>query len=274
MSVGERARLAELIEEKLRDGVDGFLCVVEEEGTEMPVLIVNPGSPEISKVVVRSRRFPLAAVISRLQSEYPGKRFAVLVRGCDERALVELSKMERVDLERLEMVGLACSGEEAEKCACPRPYPTQVDLGERSEGTGGGGLPVEPEAVDPAERMRFWAEHFSRCIKCYGCRNICPMCFCKECALENPDLVEPGSIPPEFPSFHLVRAVDMAGRCIDCGLCEEACPAEIPLRGLYRRLLEVVEEKLGYRPGMDREARNPLGCLGEEKEVLPISREE
>ena len=78
-------------------------------------------------------------------------------------------------------------------------------------------------------------ESFSRCIKCMGCRNVCPMCFCKDCALDNLDLVGPASSPPDIPIFHLIRAVDMADRCVDCGMCEAICPAEIPLRQLYRQ---------------------------------------
>ena len=80
-----------------------------------------------------------------------------------------------------------------------------------------------------------WMYEFQKCLKCYGCRDICPVCFCKECSLEHGDLVETGGVPPEVPLFHLIRAVHMAGRCIDCGLCEDACPVDIPLRLLYRK---------------------------------------
>ena len=34
--------------------------------------------------------------------------------------------------------------------------------------------------------------------------------------------------------WHLVRAMHLAGRCINCGYCAEACPVGIPLN----RLLE------------------------------------
>jgi len=167
-------------------------------------------------------------------------------------------------------VGLACSQEEARSCGCRQPYPRRVDLGERAEPSPSREVTEEVESLPPSGRLRFWEEHFSRCIKCYGCRNICPMCFCEDCALENPQLVEPGVVPPEFPSFHLIRALDMAGRCVDCGLCEEACPAGIPLRSLYRRMQEVMEERFGYRPGEDPERRNPLSELGSEEEIKQI----
>ena len=78
-------------------------------------------------------------------------------------------------------------------------------------------MPVE-------ERFRYWMDQFDKCVKCYGCRNVCPMCFCNECSLEEEDLVETGFLPTENPIFHLTRAVHMIGRCIDCGLCIPECP--------------------------------------------------
>ncbi|MGQ9704312.1 MAG: 4Fe-4S ferredoxin [Actinomycetota bacterium] len=267
MALVEVSELKGIIERKLEEGVDAFLCLVEEEGSTIPALITGPGSPELERVTVGEARYPLGKLLIELLREYPDARFAVLVRGCDERALVELAKLEQVDLDRVELVGLACSEEEARACGCRQPFPNRVDLGERTEPNPSRKVIEEAESLRDPERLRFWEEHFSRCIKCYGCRNICPMCFCEDCALEDPRLVRPGVVPPDFPSFHLVRAIDMAGRCVDCGLCEEACPAGIPLRALYRRIQEVMEERFGYRPGEDRERRNPLTELGTESEL-------
>ena len=41
----------------------------------------------------------------------------------------------------------------------------------------------------------------------------------------------------------------MAGRCIDCGLCEENCPADIPLRTLYKKANAIVKDLFAYDPG-------------------------
>ncbi|MEA1968676.1 MAG: 4Fe-4S binding protein [Thermodesulfobacteriota bacterium] len=56
------------------------------------------------------------------------------------------------------------------------------------------------------------------------------MCFCNECTLESEDLISKGELPVDIPVFHLVRAMHMADKCIDCCLCEQACPVDIPLR--------------------------------------------
>jgi ferredoxin len=259
--------LKEIIREKLGNDADAFLCLKSEDGAVLPVLISDVGSPDLEAVEVGEARYPLPKILAGLLAAYPDKRFAVLVRGCDERAVIELSKLEQMDLDRVVMVGLACTTEEAEACGCPRPYPNDIALGEKVEPAPGREIIAEVESLADRERMEWWREQFSRCIKCYGCRNICPMCFCKDCSLENPHLVEPGVIPPEFPSFHIIRALDMAGRCIDCGLCEEACPAGIPLRSLYRKMQEIMADKLGYRAGESLDEKSPLSFLGTEADL-------
>lgn len=264
--------LRAIVREKLAGGADAFLCLKNEEGTVLPALITDADSPDLERVEVGDSCYPLGKILIDLLREYPGRRFAVLVRGCDERALIELSKLEQVDLDRLVMVGRACTAEEARACGCHRPYPSDVVLGERVEAAPGREIIDEVEALSDAERLEWWREQFSRCIKCYGCRNICPMCFCKDCALEDPHLVEPGVIPPDFPSFHIIRALDMTGRCIDCGLCEEACPADIPLRSLYRKMQDIMEDRLGYRAGESAEERSPLSFLGSEHDLEKMER--
>ncbi|MFI5330944.1 MAG: 4Fe-4S binding protein, partial [Desulfobaccales bacterium] len=118
------------------------------------------------------------------------------------------------------------------------------------------------EEFEEGTRLDKWMYEFQKCLKCYGCRDICPVCFCKECSLEHGDLVETGGVPPEVPLFHLIRAVHMAGRCIDCGLCEDACPVDIPLRLLYRKSNEIVKDLFGYETGLSQE-QPPFSLLGE-----------
>ncbi|MGC8719488.1 MAG: 4Fe-4S binding protein [Thermodesulforhabdaceae bacterium] len=208
-------------------------------------------------------RYPISDICRRLLEVLPEGKLGVFVRGCDERALIEMSKWNQVDLDRLVLVGIACTEDWIEKCGCRKPYPDALVVGVPISN-----IPHRKEAVEVleslsvAERKNFWDEAFSRCIKCYGCRNICPVCFCRDCSLEDPLLVKPGQAPAEFPIFHLVRAVHMAGRCIDCGLCEEACPANIPLRILYRKINAIMEEEFQYQTGVKDDRVCPLNTIG------------
>jgi len=124
------------------------------------------------------------------------------------------------------------------------------------------------DSYDNTERFSRWMYEFGKCIKCYGCRNICPVCFCTECSLEHPSLVEPGILPVDIPIFHLVRATHMAGRCIDCGLCEDACPSHIPLRLLYREVNKIVSTIFDYSPGAGME-KSPFNIIGDKVVLEP-----
>jgi formate hydrogenlyase subunit 6/NADH:ubiquinone oxidoreductase subunit I len=87
------------------------------------------------------------------------------------------------------------------------------------------------------------------------------MCFCNQCSLAEEGLVGTGEVPPANPTFHLARAVHMVGRCIDCGLCEEACPADIPLRTLYKKVTDIVSEEFGYRTGYTATEKSPFHII-------------
>jgi formate dehydrogenase subunit beta len=102
----------------------------------------------------------------------------------------------------------------------------------------------------------------SRCIKCYSCIEACPICYCVDCTTKNPVYVKPGELPPDF-MFHLIRYAHIADSCVNCGQCEELCPAEIP-NALFMHAQQVELEKMfGHVPGLDMEL--PLHAFVEEK---------
>lgn len=245
--------------------IQGFLGLSEQEGQVAPFLFTRP--EELATLSLGDLkkagdvRYPLNKLLIHLARQHPEQTWGVLIRGCDERGLVELFKWKQLNPARVVPVGLACPSDLARSCECPKPFPDRYLAGEKGE-------PHKNESVSEVlslsvqGRFQHWLKEFSRCIKCYGCRDICPMCFCKECTLEEESLIQTGNVPPENPVFHLVRAVHMAGRCIDCGLCNEVCPADIPLRTLYKRVADILEEQTGYRPGYSPEEKSPLNILG------------
>lgn len=115
------------------------------------------------------------------------------------------------------------------------------------------------------ERLNYWFSQFDKCIKCYGCRNSCPLCYCKDCYLgADRPLVNPGQIPPER-LFHLARLAHVADSCVNCGQCEAACPMQIPISKLYHMLYKELSPAFKYESGTDLNAPPPLGTITEEE---------
>jgi L-lactate utilization protein LutB len=106
--------------------------------------------------------------------------------------------------------------------------------------------------------MEKWANILKRCIKCYGCRNSCPICVCIPCKLEDAVWVETGVIPAEVLSYHLIRAFHLSDTCVACGACQEACPVNIPLLALQLSMREMLRETYGYEAGLDPERKSPI----------------
>ena len=86
----------------------------------------------------------------------------------------------------------------------------------------------------------------SRCIKCYGCIENCPVCFPIARELQQDSVMnEFGSVPP-LPMFHLRRFAHISDSCINCGQCEEHCAMDIPLSLISHAIR--VESDAAYIP--------------------------
>ena len=120
----------------------------------------------------------------------------------------------------------------------------------------------ELEELSCEERFEYWDGQFSKCIRCFACRNVCPACSCKQCTFDDSDLEVLGKAreDSEDKFFHLIRAYHVAGRCIDCGECSRVCPQDISLEKLNRKLIKDINELYGeYQAGLDPSAKAPLG---------------
>ncbi|NQT31756.1 MAG: 4Fe-4S binding protein [Deltaproteobacteria bacterium] len=163
--------------------------------------------------------------------------------------------------------------------ACELPTPQEYDILLGEPRPPAPELEVSGQNIEklkettPGERWEFWQNEFSRCIRCYACRNACPACFCQRCFVEEtePQWVMPVPRWQDNLIFQVVRNIHVAGRCTDCGECERVCPVNIPLRSLTREMYDIVDELFQFKSGMDKEAQ-PLMTHYEQEEAEDLFR--
>jgi formate dehydrogenase subunit beta len=119
---------------------------------------------------------------------------------------------------------------------------------------------------------------FSTCIRCYNCMGACPICYCKECIFRTPtfDHASPqyfrwaerkGAIrlPTDTLLFHLTRLNHMATSCVGCGMCESACPSELPVALIFRAVGQETQALFDYHPGRSLEEEVPVATFREDE---------
>lgn len=112
------------------------------------------------------------------------------------------------------------------------------------------------EKMTSSERWKFWVDELSPCFKCYACRAACPMCYCSRCTV---DFNRPQWIPVQSSEignieWHFMRAMHLAGRCVDCDACANACPLAIPINLLTKKMILEAKSDFGnYQPSLKGE---------------------
>jgi ferredoxin len=118
----------------------------------------------------------------------------------------------------------------------------------------------EIETMDDQQKWDYFEELLSTCIRCYACRNACPLCYCPTCFVDEsrPQWVGKSQDEIDTRTFHFLRAYHCAGRCTDCGSCERACPVGINMRVFTKKLEKDCLDLFGWEAGMSMEERPPL----------------
>ena len=252
-----------------RGTIDVFLGYKMVDGHPLPHCFSRQRPEELDDLVVSSARYSLEKIATHMVAVDPDVKIGMLARDCNQRALNVLVVWNQLNPDNIRTVNVNCCPSDLKARAdCSYLEPEAAGSYKKKVGVDNNLRPEDFELHPQPQRLSRWLYEFQKCIKCYGCRDICPVCFCNECSLTHKDLVGTGALPPEVPIFHLVRAVHMAGRCIDCGLCEDACPADIPLRLLYRKVNQIVTRVFDYQTGTSAD-QSPFNILGDRVTLEP-----
>ncbi|MGB3341444.1 MAG: coenzyme F420 hydrogenase [bacterium] len=118
---------------------------------------------------------------------------------------------------------------------------------------------------------------FGRCINCYACSSVCPVCYCVLCYIRSGEkdklplswqkrLNKNGflRIPDDTVMYHLVRLLHVGIMCVGCGMCSDVCPTDIPIASIFTTVGGHMQKTLEYQPGKDLEEPMPLAVVNPE----------
>jgi ferredoxin len=230
-------------------------------------------------------------VKGRKKDAEPPPRIALVVKGCDLRSVYTLIREKQVPRENLILIGVPCTGMLDTKkmetaVADPDAWKNHSDscpddhLQDRclecrfSEVQGVDySIPGESrkaplelyeivrrfEAGTREDRLEYFRNEISRCIRCNACRQACPSCYCRECFADQQDLkwLESDTMSDTM-IFHLIRIFHQAGRCSGCDSCFRACPEGIDLKTFTWKMAKDVEELFGFVTDFNCESIPPL----------------
>ena len=195
-------------------------------------------------------------------------KYAIVAKPCDARAVAMYLSEGQIKREDVYIIGVECAGMKnsdgsaAAGCGeCDIRIPPVYDVIVKSKD---GIVPASEEKSEKEDHSidRFKSE-LDKCILCFACRQACYGCYCKTCFVER-------GLPNWMPSdvntgakmtFHLGRAMHLAGRCVECGACERVCPSGVKIRYLIKELSGACKDLYGQTAGLDPKEPSALSTF-------------
>ena len=223
----DRERIVREAEKALGEGYDGIIGLRRRWGHVGPYLFTNK---EQLKELVLEPRYNLATFVRQVKDKWPDKKFAVVSRGCDERALDKLEELGIFSKEGLAFIGITCSTEQAEECNCEKPIYNTLT-----------------------------------CTGCWRCIEECPkdaITRINVCPILIPDRFNMGLSPRKaiylpFPQAVPKKNVRDAEHCLritkklECKGCENACEAKAIVHDMTEQTVELDVGAIIVATGVD-----------------------
>jgi len=208
-------------------------------GLARPAFITNPEKAE--KLIYDDRCVQnLAVYLTKKEVKKFGK-IAIIATLPVMRSIMMLISEQQITAENIVVLGISSEGNllDIANMQVMQGFIEKSDLSNPAKYKD---LLAELRKLTPEEKFAYWQKELSKCIKCYACRQACPMCYCTRCTVE---VNQPQWIPVQANTYgsmewHILRAMHLAGRCISCGECGRACPVGIPCHLLTMQLVDQV----------------------------------
>jgi len=148
-------------------------------------------------------------------------------------------------------------------CRYKSPPITDIYIGEKIRSTPQNNFEdiTTFESKIHEKKMEYFKDELNRCIRCYACREACPVCYCDLCFVDQNKPIWFGKTPDISNNFifHMIRALHVAGRCVSCGTCSSVCPMGIDLSLINRKIEQIVKERFDFESGISLETPPPMG---------------
>jgi ferredoxin/intracellular sulfur oxidation DsrE/DsrF family protein len=145
-----------------------------------------------------------------------------------------------------------------ESCrSCRHPESPIADIRVEGEARRPAGDPLGErirawEEKPAAERLAYFRREMEKCIRCYACRQACPMCYCETCFVDVNSPRWLGTAPTftDNAIWNTTRVYHLTGRCSECGACDRACPQGVDLMFLVGKMNREVRALYGSEAGL------------------------
>jgi formate dehydrogenase subunit beta len=256
---------ANLLQSQAVDRVIGYTSDPVQKRA-IPIIIHHPEDSQ--QLVWNDTCIHNLAVVLKTNKPQEALTQAIILKGCDVRTVLVLLQEEQISQENIVIIAIDCTGMKDTtgnlllKCSrCTDHRPPRYDHLIENPSVNVNTLNSETSTASPSihiveslpriQRLEFWKQQANKCIRCYACREICPLCYCPECFTDR-NLPQYISATPSLKgnfSWLLLRAFDLAGRCTGCMECDRVCPQNIPLHLLNMNIANDIKALFQYEPG-------------------------
>ena len=239
-----------LLESKQADVIIGYEA--GKTGVPRPVIVSNP--EQTNRLIYNENcTANLALYLTKHEVKERGK-MAIFATLPVMRSIMMLIAEQQLTFDKTVIIGLDSSGNMLDFVAVEdvEAYINKSDLANNAKDQE---IINKLKAMSMSEKFEFWKQEMSRCIRCYACRQTCPMCYCVRCTTEcnQPQWIPVASTAQGNLDWHVLRAMHLAGRCVSCGECGKACPVDIPCHLLTMFLAEASHEHFGVWAGTNHQ---------------------